>query len=335
MELLEAVKFVLQRNKKPMHFKEVSKIITIEKLVERGAQTIETMINAKLALEIKKAEKLKQPAVFIKLNNGNIGLINYEEPKPVVEEKPVAPVIQPVESAPALMNFDPNLFAELLKSNLSHTRTQYVEKLQKMNFLVFERILENLLRQINFLKYTIVNRRTDGGIDYAINFQFFDNNVNMLVAVRRWPPSRKISVANIDEVINAMNHHKFNAGAVINFSEYEPEVREHIKTAPFPLILLGADNLCDLLIKFNVGTVKNHFETLDIDTPYIKSIEEEISQKIEKHKKNFEPAQRNEKIDHTRRPKKHEPKQQRNETHPRNDHPRSEHHPHNKNNVKR
>jgi hypothetical protein len=36
---------------------------------------------------------------------------------------------------------------------------------------------------------TVVNRRKDGGMDYAVNVGFLRNNLNLLVAVRRWAPA--------------------------------------------------------------------------------------------------------------------------------------------------
>lgn len=289
MELLEAVKFVLMRNKKHMHFKELAKAINAEKLVERGAQTVETMINAKVALDIKKSEKSKTPPVFVKLHNGLIGLTTYEEPKPPAPEPEAAPAHvathEAAEARPAV-RFDPMLMLDLVNANYDETRARFIERLSRMNFLVFERIVENLLRELAFIKYTIVNRRTDGGIDYALNFTMFESNVNMLVAVRRWPPSRKITAANVDEVIGAMETHGFNAGAIINFSDYEPEAVERVKTAPRPMLLLNSLHLTELLMRFGVGVAINYVETLEVDEEYIRGVEGEISHRIDKHRRN-------------------------------------------------
>lgn len=280
MELLEAVKTVLTQNKKPMHFKEIAKIVTVQKLAERGAQTMETMINARVALDIKKGEKLRAPSLFLKLHNGMIGLRTYEEPKPPAAEAPeaAAPQAPPEQTLPAAPEAK---FAEA-----AVVRAAYVEKLTKMHFLSFERILENLFREMKIARYTVVNRRTDGGIDYAINFQHFDNNVNMLLVVRRWPAARKMNARNFEEINSVMAAHKFNSCAVLAFSGFEPEVVEQAKNViRQPLFLLDAGHLCDLLIKYNVGLARKVVESYAIDDQYIAKIEDEVMQKVEQHRK--------------------------------------------------
>jgi restriction endonuclease Mrr len=293
MELLEAVKYVLIKNKKPMHFKEIAKVVSAEKLIEKkGTQTLETVINAKLALEVRKAEKLKIHTDFLKLNNGMVGLKNYnepaaEEPAAVKTETLAAPAALQAE-IPALPHFDS--IEEYLNSNYAKIKAQFIEKLNKLPFLVFERLVENLLRDLGFAKYTVVNRRTDGGIDYAINFQNFLSNVNMLVVIRRWPQQRKYGVKNAEELVRVMANHKFNMGAVILFSEYEADVSEYIKAnSPHPIALLTIDHLAAMLINRGVGIMKNPIDIYNINVNYISVLETEISQKIEKHKKNAAP----------------------------------------------
>lgn len=295
MELLEAVKHVLIKNKKPMHFKEVSKVINAEKLVEKkGTQTLETVINAKIALEVRKAEKLKTQSEFLKLNNGMIGLRNYNEPvaeEPAVQaaEAPAAAQAQAAQADHvAAGRFDG--IEEYLNLNYSKVKAQFIEKLNKLPFLVFERLVENLLREFGFARYTVVNRRTDGGIDYAINFQHFLSNVNMLVVIRRWPMQRKYGVKSAEELVKVMANHKFNMAAVILFSEYEPDVCDYIKAnSPHPVMLLTIDQLAAMLISRGVGVMKNPVDIYQINDNYISVIETEISQKIEKHKKNAAP----------------------------------------------
>jgi|GEM_PF-4942928 len=290
MELLEAVKHVILKNKKPMHFKEIARIISAEKLVEKkGTQTLETVINARVALDVKKAEKYNQNTDFVKLHNGMIGLKNYIEPV-VVEEIVAAPeetnkVLipqQPVE-APGVL---PESLEGYISASIQKVKNEMVEKLNKLPFLVFERIVENLLRDIGFVKYTVVNRRTDGGIDYALNFHEFESNVNMLVVIRRWPQQRKFGVKNAEELLKVMQTHKFNMAVVILFSGYEADVAEYIKTnSSYPIMFLSTDHLAEMLVSRNVGVVKTIMPLYKLDENYIGVIENEISQKIEKHKK--------------------------------------------------
>jgi restriction endonuclease Mrr len=292
MELLEAIKHVLIKNKKPMHFKEIAKTISSEKLIERkGTQTLETVIVTRLALEVRKAEKLKTHTDFLKLNNGLIGLKNYNEPKvedaPAisVEAVPVPPVAHIEAVAPPS-----DCLQHYLNANYIKIKSQFIEKLNKLPFLVFERLVENLLRELGFAKYTVVNRRTDGGIDYAINFQQFASNVNMLLVIRRWPAQRKYGVKNAEELIKIMTTHKFNMGAIVLFSEYETDVNEFIKAnSPYPIMLLTIEQLASMLISRGVGVTKNLIETYNINDDYISVLESEIIQKIEKHKKNTVP----------------------------------------------
>jgi len=222
MELLEAIKHVLIKNKKPMHFKEIARMINSEKLIEKkGTQTLETVIVTRLALEIRKAEKLKAHTDFVKLANGLIGLKNYNE-APVEQEgalSSTAPVEAAIVETPESVS--ETLYGclhDFLCDNYVKIKTRFIERLNKLPFLVFERLIENLLRELGFAKYTVVNRRTDGGIDYAVNFQQFESNVNMLVVIRRWPPQRKYGIKNAEELIKIMAAHKFNMGAVILFS---------------------------------------------------------------------------------------------------------------------
>ncbi len=293
MELLDAIKHVLIKNKKPMHFKEIARVINLEKLVEKkGTQTLETVIVTRLALEVRKAEKLKLQTDFLKLANGMIGLKNYSEPK--IEEAPPE-TIEVQAPAMAQQNAEPvEMLPEglegYLAANYLKLKAQFIEKLNKLPFLVFERLVENLLRDLGFAKYTVVNRRTDGGIDYAINFQHFASNVNMLVVIRRWPPQRKYSVKNAEELIKIMSNHKFNMGAIILFSEYEADVCEYVKNnSPYPIMMLTIDQLAAMLISRGVGVAKNLVETYSINDSYISVLETEISQKIEKHKKSAVP----------------------------------------------
>ncbi len=293
MELLEAIKHVLIINKKPMHFKDIAKTISSEKLIEKkGTQTLETVIVTRLALEVKKAEKLKIHTDFLKLNNGLIGLKNYNEPK--VEEAPVTTLeadAAPPETQTEDSAAPPSVCLQsYLDANYIKIKARFIEKLNKLPFLVFERLVENLLRELGFAKYTVVNRRTDGGIDYAINFQQFASNVNMLVVIRRWPAQRKYGVKNAEELIKIMTTHKFNIGAVILFSEYETDVNEYIKAnSPYPIMLLTIEELASMLISRGVGVTKNIVETYSINDDYISVLESEIIQKIEKHKKNTVP----------------------------------------------
>jgi len=285
MELLEAIQFVLKQNKKPMHFKELAKIIHTQKLVEKGAQTLETIINTKLALEIKKCERKKIDPVFLKFDNGLIGLKVYEDPKPAVKVEETA-IIPPAGEQAAIESIT-NPIDELIAKEMEKVKALYIEKLQTMSFLSFERIFENFLRQINFIKYTVVNRRTDGGIDYAVNLSFLENNVNMLAVIRRWPVTRKFTFKNVDEIINTMSEHKFNMAVIVLFSELDNEVKQYIKEkSKFPIFCINSSALCDIFMSRGIGITAKTYTSCEFNNEYVKKIEEEIAQKIENHKKN-------------------------------------------------
>lgn len=285
MELLDAIKHILLKNKKPMHSKEIAKIITNEKLVEKKwPQTLESIINSKIALEIKKAEKQKLQCDFIKLNNGLIGLKNYEDNE---KNSQLIEISNKSDNDYSQVNI--NELSEIDKSlilDYKNFKEQYIELLNKLPFLVFERLFEDFLRSFGFIKYTIVNRRTDGGIDYALNLCGITSNVNMLLAIRRWLNAKKYNVKHIEEFVKSMSNHKFNLGVIISFSDYETEVYEYVNNhSEFPITLLKVEHLVDMLISKKIGVIQNLINIYKLDTNYIEILNNEVNQKLDKLRK--------------------------------------------------
>jgi restriction endonuclease Mrr len=264
MNILNVVIRVLKDHQGPTHFKTIAKEITEQDLVENtGGQTIETLVNANVGIDIKALESSGKLPRFQKLENGFIALTESAYDTDIEDEdfnkdenyNKDNQENQDEEEG----NFDKKFLEhhdvlQIIDDYKYSVSKEFARHLNNIDFTSFEKLFNNLIRSFPIKRSTIVNRRKDGGMDYAINMGFFKNNMNLLVATRRWGLRKNVTMEEIDDIFDRMKNHGFNALIFVTTGEFDKEVYEFLEGfKDIPFYLINGEKLAWLMMERGIG----------------------------------------------------------------------------------
>lgn len=299
MDILHAVIQVLKERKGPVHYKQIAKEIGERGLAEKSGQTLETLVNAQVGVDIRASEDEDRPPRFRKLSNGMITLTEFvafteededdgeadgygreargtngsadrddeeddREPRDGDREDdgdaraPEDPDDRPERSARDLdrkrsvrdEEYERDDLRDRIDDYNMRVAREYARELNGVDFATFERHIGSLIRSFAVRRYTIVNRRKDGGMDYAVNLGHLKNNLNLLIAVRRWGNRRQVTMADVRETFERMKVHGFNACVYVTSGDFDDAVYDHADTfKEFPFFLVNGDKLAWLMLE--------------------------------------------------------------------------------------
>lgn len=283
MEILQAVELVLRDAQRPFHYKQIAKEIGERKLVDKTPQTLETLVNAQVATELRVAEKENRPPRFSKLPDGYIALNEIDEDyippaalrrddpddddrdddgreaeEETNEELPPALRERPAERDERGRDGHPRERDDAERDDLLHrleeynrrSAREYARHLNAVDFPGFERLMQGLIRSFAVKRATVVNRRKDGGMDYAVNVGFLRNNLNLLVAVRRWGNRRLVTMEDVQETFDRMKNHGFNACVYVTTGDFDAAVYDFAESfKEFPFFIVTGEKLAWLMLE--------------------------------------------------------------------------------------
>ncbi|MFT4221901.1 restriction endonuclease [Dysgonomonas sp.] len=144
---------------------------------------------------------------------------------------------------------------ELLKDFLIHTTPHQ-----------FEHIVKDLLIAMGFKSVEVTSRTNDKGVDIIGTNQ---NGIEVIQVKRN--TSSKIARPVLDGLRGCL--HRFNAlqGTVITLSDFTKGARDaKIEKGAAPLNLINGEELINLLIQYEVGTIKNELVYYTVNKNYFK-----------------------------------------------------------------
>ena len=296
MNILNAVIQVLKEHQRPAHYRQIAKEIAEHNLIEENnaGQTVETLVNAKVGIDIKALESAGKPPRFQKLPNGFIALT--ENAYDMEEEDEYYPdemdeMDDDINGNEREINGNEREIDgneenkdEIINKKLEHhdilgiiddykysMSRDFSRHLNTMDFPSFEKLFNSLIRSFPIKRSTIVNRRKDGGMDYAINLGFFKNNMNLLVAVRRWGVRKNVTMDDVEDILERMKTHGFNGLIFVTSGDFDDDVydfAEEFKEVPF--FIINGEKLAWFMMERGIGSYSSKINLFKFNPKYHK-----------------------------------------------------------------
>jgi len=148
---------------------------------------------------------------------------------------------------------------------------ELLEKIMSCSPLFFERLVVELLVKMGYggtLEDAgqVIGKSGDGGIDGIIKEDRLGLD-KIYIQAKRWDGT--VSRPDIQKFAGALLGNQARKGVFITTSTFSKEAREYVKTIASTIILIGGDELSDLMTDYGVGvsTVAN-YEIKRIDSDY-------------------------------------------------------------------
>lgn len=291
MNIVQAVIEVLKDHDRPAHYKTIAREVSERKLVQdTPGQTMESLINARVGQDIRATERAGHPPRFQKLANGFIALTESawddetyadfdssneplddddrdlsldDEQRPSRKFDRDNGVNEPDEEDETEREDDDDYddrpltardvyhFLDDYKHGVAE---EFCRHINQIDFPTFERMVSQLIRSFHVRRSVIVNRRKDGGMDYAVNLGFFHNNLNLLVAVRRWGYRRNITLEDLKETMERIKQHGFNGLIFGTSGDFDDDVYRYVEEfVDYPVFLVHGERLAWAMMERGVG----------------------------------------------------------------------------------
>lgn len=270
MNILPAIIEVLKDARTPLHARQIALEIDERGLAEGTPQSLEPLVHAQVGGDIRDREEDDLPPRFRRFADGTVALADQPagfgdpdadpdgedgrpEPRRDDEEDDAAPRDADRRSRRPEgreVDFEYEDLRDRIDDHNGRIARRFARDLNGVDFATFERHMSTLIRSFAVRRCVIVNRRKDGGMDYAVNLGHLRNNLNLLVAVRRWGSRRKVAMDDLRESFERMKAHGFNALVFVTSGDFEEAVYDHADSfKDFPLFLVNGDKLAWLMLE--------------------------------------------------------------------------------------
>lgn len=229
---------VLQQfgKKKPMHYREITRISLEQKWLQTEGKTPEASMFATITNEIKRFKKRGSRPRFILHGDGYIGLAEWES----------------------------RGLAFQIEQHNRRVRKEMHQRLLKMDAVDFEAFVAQLLAELGFVDVEMTERSGDGGIDVRGTLVIGDViQTKMAVQVKRWRIGRNVQSNTVREVRGSLGAHE--QGLIITTSEFSKGARVEAERADaIPVGLMNGEQFVLLLLENEVGVQRKSYDLFDI-----------------------------------------------------------------------
>jgi len=222
---LKILKSQSQKNKKGLHYKEISKLAYEQDYVPSDNLIVAGNISSAMSSEIRKSKRQGNKAIFISFGKGYYGLIQ-NQPK--------------------------GIYAEIRHKN-NNVKSKLLQALIAMSASKFEELVAEVLRNLGFENIEVRGRTGDGGID-VIGELIVAGAIKNKVCVQVKKRQNNIQRSSISELRGSLRPHEI--GLFVTTSDFsKPAIIEANDQYKAPISLINGKELVDIMCEYNIGIV--------------------------------------------------------------------------------
>lgn len=236
LSFTDAAEQILVRygNKKPLHYREITKRALDDGMVHSEGRTPEATLYAQVLTEISRKTRRGETSRFVKHGKGYVGLTEW---------------------------MGTGLAFQIEQHN-NTVRKKLRAQLYAMDAFEFENLVGELLGALGFEQVNVTRRSGDGGIDVRGTLVVGDViRTRMAVQVKKWKPNVQAHI--VQQVRGSLGTHE--QGLIITTSDFSSGAREEAERAnAVPVALMNGDQLVALLVENNIGIHRNSYDLLEL-----------------------------------------------------------------------
>jgi len=236
MSFTKAAAFVLEKcaDRKPMHYREITKQILVMGLVQTASKAPEATLNAAINLEIQRRKKQGVQPRFFMQGKGMIGLAKW---------------------------LGTGLAMQIQQHNLA-VRKKLHEQISTMPPDEFEQLIGKLLVKIGFEEVQVTSFSNDKGIDVRGTLVSADViRTRMAVQVKRW--QQNVQAPIVQQVRGSLGAHE--QGLIITTSDFAKGAREEAnRPDATPVALMSGEQLVKLLVENDIGIRRTPADLIEL-----------------------------------------------------------------------
>ena len=240
LSFLDAAEKVLRDSgsSESMHYTEITKRAIEAGLIQTRGKTPAISLNAQVGADIRRREERGEPARFVRLERGKIGLA------------------QPL----------PEGIAGQIEAQNRRVREQLLERVRRSTPAAFERLVGELLEAIGFEEVTVTSPSTDNGIDVRGTLVVAGVvRLRMAVQARCWARSN-VGRPVVQQVRGSLGTHE--QGLIITTSGFSKSAQEEARRpdAP-PVFLMDGEQMARLLAEEEIGAKRTRYNLWTLQEP--------------------------------------------------------------------
>lgn len=228
---------LLNGNKEPLHYREITKRAIALGLLHSDGLTPEATLYAQVLTEITRKTRRGETPRFVKHGKGFVGLTRW---------------------------MGTGLVFQIEQHNAG-VRKKLRTQLAALTPSEFEDTIGALLRAIGFDEVTVTGRSGDGGIDVRGTLVVGDViRTRMAVQAKRW--KQNVQAPIIQQVRGSLGTHE--QGLIITVSDFSPGAREEAERVnAVPVALMNGEQLVALMVEYNIGVHRASYDLLEVGPP--------------------------------------------------------------------
>ena len=226
MTYLEVAEAILKQERRPLHYKEITKLAQERGLLQTEGQTPAASMGASLYVAVKRSADRDEPCRVAAIGRGRFQRKDIQETK--------------------------GLESEIRKHN-DKVRTDLLEYLRDMHPRQLELIVGQLLTAIGFEDVVVTRYVGDKGIDAEATLTVGGvTRVRTAIQVKRYAESNKIGPSTVRELRGSLLSDQ--RGLIITTSSFnKSSIEEARATGKVPISLVDGHRLVDLLVDHQIG----------------------------------------------------------------------------------
>lgn len=235
-------------DKTPMHYRDIVNKAMKMGCLKTAGQTPEATMRSKISSEIQRREQQGRPSRFQRLGDGMIGLTTWQT----------------------------SGLEQQIDAHNKKKRKQLLERVRQLTPQDFEKLVILLLVNMGFSEVCGTPYSKDGGVDARGVMTVHDViHVKLAVQIKRWKKGNNVQAPEIQKLRGALSQGE--RGVLVTASSFTKGAKDEAcrPSSHFPIDLIDGEQLVSLLIQYDMGIRKNHYQLLEL-TPSFFSDEEEI-----------------------------------------------------------
>lgn len=166
---------------------------------------------------------------------------------------------------------------QLAKTCEKKVREALLERLQRMDPKVFEKLVGHLLEKMDYQNVEVVGQPGDGGVDVIAEIELGVTSVHEVVQAKRH--RRTVQRKDLDALRGSLYRFDAVRGTIVATSRFAKGAMEAaFAKGVAPITLIDGDKLVDLLIEHGIGIRKRAIEVLSIDLDGLSQIENSVEE---------------------------------------------------------
>ena len=229
-------------NKKPMHYREITKQARSRGWLVTGGKTPENSMYAQVITEIKRQQKRGERPRFVQHGRGYIGLSEW---------------------------MGRGLALQIDQHNIKVRKTLH-DHLLTLKPSEFEELIEQLLTVMGFEMIELTKLSGDGGIDVRGTFVIEGVvRIKMAIQAKKWKLKNNIQAPVVQQVRGSLAAHE--QGLIITTSDFSAgAIKEAAQADKSPIALMNGDQLVKLLAEHGIGVHRSTPDLFEIDEEFTK-----------------------------------------------------------------